>query len=258
MKKITILSLLISVCCMAITPVMAVGHVNNAAFTIGSKSTQSMDIQFVLPEFEIEQETHAGVLYHKIKMQDTGYLTDTGMPELPTISTMVAIPNHGKAFVEVINAHTKMIEHIIPFPAQSDDINSKAINVNQACYQGSQIYPMESILYSDPQILRDFRLITVQVQPFSWDSATHQLIVKDQIDLRIRFTDEPGINELDAPRSISTSFDKIYNSLILNYSDYRTGLVANPQNRDSVWQLFRFSFLSSFECFGIVEKTKGC
>jgi len=198
-------------------------------FTISSKSTQSMEIQFKVPEFEIEKEIESGKIWDRIKIADAGYLDEIGLPELPIISTSIAIPNHGQVEIELINAHSKTIKHIIPYPSQdgNTDDTPKAFMVNQAFYQSNDSYPQEVIRYSDPQILRDFRIITVQIQPFAWNPLTQELEVREQVDFRLNFTDTPGINELEGPQIVSASFANIYESMILNFDDYRGALMAN-------------------------------
>lgn len=228
MNKSTYLTLLTGIAMLLAIPAQAFGNVQDIAFSISSQSAQGMDIQFVLPDYQITPQTVAGTVYDQIMLSDAGSLTEIGMPKLPTLSTMIAIPCRGKAYVEVISASTRAVEHILPYPSQREEATGRNWELNPAVYEGNQVYPLEVLHYSEPQIMRDFRLITVQVQPFAWDAATHRLLVRDRITLRVRFTDEPGSNELAAPpRNISASFDKIYSSLILNYRDFRTGLIAN-------------------------------
>lgn len=202
-------------------------------FKITSKSAQTMEIQFKVPDFEIEKELESGRIWDRIKISDSGYLNEVGLPELPTLSTTIAIPRHGNVEVELVNTHTKMLTHILPYPSQDGSIDGtpKAFNMNQAFYQSNISYPDEVIHYSDPQVLRDFRIITIQVQPFAWNPLTQEMEVREQIDLRLRFTDAPGINELEGPQMVSASFAKIYESMILNFDDYRGALMANTPPR---------------------------
>jgi len=261
MKRIVILIALFCLVRMIVMPNLAAVQVANDAFTIGSKTAQSMEIQFALPDFEIVEENASGTVYQKINMQNSGYLTETGMPELPTLSTMIAIPNQGSVQVELIDTHTKMIKHIIPYPSQGGiyETDSRNLTINSACYEGSQIYPQEIVRYSDPQIMRDFRLVTIQVQPFAWDSSTHDMIVRERISIRVRFTDEPGINELPSSPNISYSFDKIYESLILNYRDFRPDTV--PVTPDRIIMIYGSysdpSFLDKLNQFAMWKRQKG-
>lgn len=186
-----------------------------------------MDIDFVLPAFEIKQEQQMGNNYHKIIMEDTAYLSETGMPELPTLSTMIAIPRQGSAYVEMMDSQTKVLRGITPFPVQNDKSGSDDFTINSDYYAGNRNLDTRVLQFSDPQIMRDFRIINIQIEPFVWDAAAKDLVVHEEVSLRLHFTEEPGINELSAPLRISPAFDKVYQSHILNYDDYRNVLIAN-------------------------------
>ncbi len=261
MKKIAILILLAVFMQMIALSLWAVNQSIAKPFAIGTKTARSMDIQFKVPDFEIEESVVAGVTYKKVKIDNAGYLMETGMPELPILTTTIAIPNHGQVRVELVDTHQKMIQHVIPYPSQDGDIEdtSRNLSLNQAFYQGTDVYPQEVIKCSDPQILRDFRLVTVQIQPFAWNATTHELIVRDQVDFRLNFTDTPGLNELEGPQVISSSFANIYESTILNFEDYRNAMVANtPPRYLMIYGAYtNQAFLTSLNDFVFWKKQKG-
>ncbi len=261
MKKITILILLTLYVQVIAISLWAVNQSIAKPFAIGTKTASSMDIQFKVPDFEIEESVVAGVTYKKVKIDNAGYLMETGMPELPILTTTIAIPNHGQVRVELVDTHQKMIQHVIPYPSQDGDIEdtSRNLSLNQAFYQGTDVYPQEVIKCSEPQILRDFRLVTVQIQPFAWNATTHELIVRDQVDFRLNFTDTPGLNELEGPQVISSSFANIYESTILNFDDYRNAMVANtPPRYLMIYGAYtNQAFLTSLNDFVFWKKQKG-
>ena len=261
MKKIAILILLTSFVQLITGSLWSVNQTAAKPFTIGLKSANSMDVQFDIPDFDIEEESVSGIIYNKINLAESGYLLETGMPELPILSTTIAIPNHGQVRVELVDTHQKMIQHIIPYPSQdgNTDNNTRGFNANQAFYQSSEVYPQEIIKYSDPQILRDFRVITVQIQPFAWDAATHELIVRDRVNFRLTFTDTPGENELEGPQIVSESFKNIYESMILNFDDYRDVMIAHTPPRYLIFygNYTDATFQTKLNEFAFWKKQKG-
>jgi hypothetical protein len=261
MRKTAVLIITVALLQLVCLSLWAAGPAAAKTFTIGTKSAQSMDIRFKLPDYEIEKEIVSGKVWDRVKIEDSGNLTEIGMPELPTLSTMIAIPNHGQVTIELVNARTKMVKHIIPYPSQDGrtEDTPKGLSVNQAFYQGTQSYPQEVIKYSDPQILRDFRLVTVQIQPFAWNPVTQELEVREEIDFRLKFTNSPGINELDGPQVISPSFANIYESMILNFNDYRGALMANtPPRYLMIYGAYTDqTFLNKINEFAFWKKQKG-
>lgn len=231
MRKLTLLNLIIMALLMASSPLLAEALLHQSAFNVVSKSAQYMDIQCVLPTYQIESEQHLGTTFQKITMASTAYRSEEGMPELPTLSTMIAIPLHGSVHVEVLNTRSKTLQNINPYPVQSEKPEASGFSLDTEYYAGRTSRSQEIMRYSEPQIMRDLRVINLHIDPFVWDAASHQMVVNEEISLRLHFSSEAGINELQTASPISSAFDKIYQAQILNYEDYRSAVVANTPPR---------------------------
>jgi len=206
----------------------------NSAFTLGAKNSSSLQVNFTLPEYSVQEETYGGAVYHKIMLPLSGTLMETGMPELPVVCTSIAIPHTGGVNIEVLSTQQTVIPNFLPYPVQQGNSSEspKGFIINNEYYNSGNNYPEMLIEYSEPSILRDFRIITIQINPFSYNAQTGELTVKHNIEFRLNFTQEQGINELpNEPANISASFDKIYDSMILNYGDYRDAVVTNTPPR---------------------------
>lgn len=236
MKNYIISTTMITIMLMIAISVKAVQWQSSGnAFSSGVKTPTSLNVTFTLPEYEINSEAVDGVMYQKITLKDAGYYADEGSPKLPYLSTMIAIPNHGQVSVEVLDTRDTIMHHYLPFPVQKESFThtKRDFKFNTAVYESGQKYPRDEITCSEPQIMRDFRVIQVQIQPFVWDSATHQLLIRDHMEFRLNFSDQPGANEINEPLRISPAFDKIYRSLLLNYDDFRNeaALLAHTPSR---------------------------
>jgi len=224
MKKILLIAMLSVIALLLVAEESLGSTPKEQPFRVVSKSATSMSVKFRLPEFQLETETHNGTQYQRIILPGSSPHAETGMPELPLITTSIAIPARGGVQVSVTNSITNELNNFIPIPAQAGDDTSspKAMVINQGFYSGNGSFPSAAVEYSDPVILRDFRIFHLQVNPFEWNSATGALIVRKELDLVIDFTSEPGINELaEDLTSISNSFVKTYEMMILNFDDYR-------------------------------------
>jgi len=209
----------------ALVPAVAESQATRA-FTIVSKTAEHMDIRFDLPAYELQAQTQSGTQYQKIIMEDAAYPSDPGMPELPVISTLIAIPDHGSAQVELMDSRALVSSGFMPYPIQEEGSGQGGFSLNRDYYEGRLSLPSEVLLCSQPQIMRDLRVVQIQARPFIWDAQSRELKVHEQITMRVSFTKEAGINEFTGPRSISTPWDKIYSSQVLNYGDYRDALIA--------------------------------
>ncbi|MBM4403582.1 MAG: gingipain R, partial [Candidatus Cloacimonetes bacterium] len=207
---------------------------NMNAFRIDSKSVNKMQISFQIPDFTIGEEYAGGNTYHRINIDGAGQLLEPGMPELPILATTIAIPFTGSYQIQVRNTRVKTYAQITPYPVQnySDSYSPKSLTVNDAFYSGTGNYPGQLLEAGQPMIFRDFRIITVQINPFSWDAQSGVLSVYEQLDFDITFNDHPGVNEIYEPLTgISSVWVSMYEALILNFDDYRDIIIANSPPR---------------------------
>ncbi len=193
-----------------------------------------MNIRFALPEFKIENTRDQGHNWQRIVMDHAAYKIESGVPDLPSLSFSIAIPDQRGVQVEMSRSATRVIQDFIPYPAQDDIRNGEIppFNMNEALYQGRNTYPENVISHSQPMIMRDLRIISVQVSPFVWNPVSRQLTIHDEIDLRVRFTSDPGINGLTQSTPVITPlWAKQYEALVLNFDDYRNYVVTNAPPR---------------------------
>ena len=206
----------------------------NSSFNVLSSNQSRMEIDFQLPEFEVEEVITSNQIYHKIALPGAPSTLKSGFPELPYVTTSIAIPHKGRVNVEVLNAEYSTITSYNAYPVQQGDQFEapKAFAINHDFYSSNMNYPEDIVQHTDPMILRDFRIITMQINPFSFNPETQELTVNTNIKLQLNFTEEKGVNELPGPVDhISPSFHKIYQSFILNYDHYDYSMFAGTPPR---------------------------
>jgi hypothetical protein len=195
----------------------------NSCRVISSK-TDHIDLEFTLPNFKIENVIIGGVSYQRLKTDNNDYLVKTGMPELPIFSGTIAIPYHGQASFSILSSEQHQIAFSIAYPSQSKmetHDTPESFTIDRSFYESNSIYPAEDIKFGVPQILRDFRIVSFTVQPFTYSANSKTLTIKDKISLRITFNNIRGENEMETPQFYSRSFEPIYKSMLLNYNDVR-------------------------------------
>ncbi len=206
----------------------------NSAFRVSSKSNNSLTLSFQLPSYEFAIEQLDGKSYSRIKLADSGFTRDIGMPELPVLSTMIAIPATGNVQIEALDIQQSMISGYDAYPFQEDNESGgpKALSVNRDFYLRGSNYPDTVVRYGDPQIIRGMRVVTIQVSPFSYNPVTKELEVRSSIELKVNFTGGRGENELrNEPLQISSVIAPLLESRIVNFEDYRGAVLANTPPR---------------------------
>ncbi|HPT72953.1 MAG TPA: C25 family cysteine peptidase, partial [Candidatus Cloacimonadota bacterium] len=220
MKRVFFLLLLLLVVSLFANDV----HNGKTSIKILNQSSNSIDIEFDLPNYQIVTETVGNQTYQRIDIDGTDYLSKEGMPELPVFSGMLAIPYHGSAHMSILSKEENRISGITPYPVQSkvdDQVQPYNFQIDRDFYSNGQLYPEQLVKVNDPAILRDFRVLEFSIQPFSFDPGNKQLHVNKKIIMRFDFDSVQGINEMEPPISYSKSFDPMYRALLMNYDQVR-------------------------------------
>lgn len=260
MKRI--LLVLWGLCCMHLVAQDIDLSASKANFTILQRSASSMDIRFTLPDYEISEISAAGLNYQKISVPGAQSFQDLGMPELPMLSTSIAIPVQGGFSLEVLSANQRVLSGINAYPLQdaSLPISSRSFIKNQGFYNSTQSYPQQDIIYSDPMILRELRIVNISISPFVYDAASQELRIRESMEIRLTFNSESAANELaTAPQYLSAAFTKTYESMILNFDDYRDLVLANTPPRYLIihGQSSDTTFLNALDSYVLWKRQKG-
>ncbi|HPI43570.1 MAG TPA: C25 family cysteine peptidase, partial [Candidatus Cloacimonas acidaminovorans] len=198
-------------------PISLSGNTNGEInpFKIKEINDSEIRIQFTLPQWEIEQINVKNEIRKKVKVQETPYLFIDEEETLPVFSTMIAIPNRGGVDLLVSNSSKSSINDF------TADFDAALNRENQQGRFTDIHYPAANVVISEPQILRDFRVVNLNIYPFQYDRINRKLLVSENLDIKLTFNSRPSINELNSSSYISCSFDSIYRGLILNYESLR-------------------------------------
>ncbi|MDZ4181721.1 MAG: C25 family cysteine peptidase, partial [Candidatus Cloacimonadaceae bacterium] len=215
---------LVLVILMTLAPLLAfsAGPARPAGFEILSESTNGIDIRFNLPAWNYQSSASRDPELKRVQIDEAQYLFFEEQESLPIFSATIAIPYSGNANLSVVNTRHRMESNIrLEFDAELTQERASGK------YRDS-IYPAQYIQISEPMIMRDFRIVTVNVYPFQYDQDRRELSVNESIDFHLSY-DAPDSSPLtSANLRLSKSLESIYRGLILNYDSLIT--------RDTVYQ----------------------
>ena len=177
------------------------------------------ELRFELPDFEQTSVNEKNVEYTKITIPTEGALVLEGYPDLPVISRLIAIPSQGSVSYEINNIYEEVISNVEIYPYQGENRTVENLLKNEKIYNSNEPYPSEIISISEPQIMRDLRLVRVTIQPFQYFPETKELRIIKNADVRITTSGTGGVNEKSSQRKISRFFEPIYKSMVLNYEE---------------------------------------
>ncbi len=184
-----------------------------SAFSLVRGGDEGIQIRFELPQWELESVNRDGQSLQRVKVADVQYDFIGEEETLPVFAIMVAIPYSGG--VNLSSEPTFSTQR----PSLRPDFISALNAERDAGKLGSRLYPENAVQISEPQVLRDFRVVALNVRPFQYDTQRGELLVTESLDIRLDFNSGPSVNETTPPQSLSPAFEKIYKGFILNYNE---------------------------------------
>ncbi|MCF7920245.1 MAG: T9SS type A sorting domain-containing protein [Candidatus Cloacimonetes bacterium] len=183
-----------------------------------------IELTFHLDGFEMEQLERDGEQYQRISHPESGSLLETGMPDLPVFTILLAIPGRGMVELDYATGSAEKMSGIKLYPQENwqdrGDASSDQFNKNEEYYRSGRIYPETSVTTSGAAIMRDLRILPVSVTPMQYNAAREELEIYNEITIHITVSGNGGVNEKDESSIISRVFEPIYRSSILNYADF--------------------------------------
>lgn len=196
-----------------------------SAFSLVRSGDEGIQIRFELPQWELESVKRDGQSLQRVKVADVQYDFIGEEETLPVFAIMVAIPYSGGVNLSSEPTFSTRRQSLRP------DFISVLNAERDAGKLGFRLYPENAVQISEPQVLRDFRVVALNVHPFQYDIHRGELLVTESLDIRLDFNSGPSVNETAPPQSLSPAFEKIYKGFILNYSEAagRAGNYHHPR-----------------------------
>ena len=204
----------------------------------------SVVFDLVTPEFQIDEITHEGKIYHQIKVPDYGYLTTSGSPELPFVAELIGIPHDVNVELRVLHDIAEPIEgkyRILPSPqpkplVSEDQPGEMMYLEDKTIYEKNEIFPSSVARITSDGWLRDIRTIRVELYPFQYNPIDGSLLWHKEVRVEIRFNSYDESNSFSTTSSTTqfsqdrNAFDAVLKSSLLNY-DQAQGW-RNPSKPD--------------------------
>ncbi len=173
-------------------------------------------LETVTPEYSLGRVSFSDNEYDFLSTDMDGQIRLIGAPDLPSTSTLLAVPPTGDLQTE-LNYHSIRVESnvdLAPFqPVQLEaEQQSSAFALDAEIYNQDAWFPESPVIVHERFQMRDLTLVTVEVTPFQYNPVRKELRVYEGLEVNLNHT-EPLI----APdRPISKFFEPIYQRMVPN------------------------------------------
>ncbi len=177
---------------------------------------EDKSLKFVNPGYELKEIGNNGVNYIKPEMVGAGSMAQPGEPDLPSTSTFYEV-NPGKSYsVNITIQEYDIIENVEILPFNTWDSESVGIGQKGNTYDQNTFFPERLADISDPMVFRDVVMVQVSLTPFQYNPVEKTLKVIHSVDIEL--VESGDIDMPFIPELPSKEFEKLYKSLIVNYS----------------------------------------
>ena len=185
-------------------------------------NAQKVRLNFNFQGFEIVSFKERGG--SELEIPGEGHTSVEGVPSLPKVSRLVAIPAQAKVKLSFTDSEVVEIEDIDLLPTTRLAINDIPLNdnliYNNDIYSRDEYFPYDIVEMGEPAIIRDLRVIRVTVNPVVYNPVSQKLIFRKSVAVTLSFEAGGTKNILDAdPVKVSRSFSEMYASKIVNFAD---------------------------------------
>ncbi|MFB3844138.1 MAG: C25 family cysteine peptidase [Candidatus Cloacimonadaceae bacterium] len=193
--------------------------VDNNNFKIIKQTNNSIELKFDLGKWALEDIVENGKSEQSI-ICDAKHNLFIGEDEtLPVFSALVAIPDG-------------MDAHLVTNITQNETVKVTNLTNQDKIYMAkgsNDLYPLQSIVMSEPAQFRDFRVVNLNIYPFQYNAKNSDLQVMKTAEISLRFVPSEQGSTNPYAGYYSTAFDNLYRALILNYDTLRDEMIPINQ-----------------------------
>ena len=183
-----------------------------------SENNYVMDLEISINDYKKETLLINGDDYLSLTLGESiTSTTEEGKPMLPTINKLIAIPYNSSYSLEMLDSQYKNIKldyKVQPFQAELygyTSYNENEFVIDRSIYENNDFYPKNTASVITHGIFRDFQIILLQINPFSYNPVRDEIKFYNKLNVRLEFDKKPmRIRE-------SEMRNDIYEGIILNY-----------------------------------------
>ena len=205
-------------------------HTKLPDFRITSSAPDLITVEIDFPEISFSDTLVDGETFQVLRMSEMGYLTEVGFPQLPQTTRLIGIGPREEYRLRI--SGVKYVDHdnMKIYPAQpklTRQDQKPDLVIERSFYQTNSWYPQEMFTAEEPAILRDLRVLPLNICPFQYNPARQTLRAVRSVTVTIEKSGNQGVNPIDYGLSVKDrSFLPLYRSFVLNF-DTMSGYFEN-------------------------------
>lgn len=205
-----------------------------AGFSLVSSDSQSVILDYVSPEYRLEEITLNGSPYQRFSFPDSEFSSEPGNPQVPQVSTLIGIPPGASLELRILQDDVKSLPgryNLPPAPRPAPltgDLQpgQEIYQADPGAYASQNLYPSSPARLGDAAWARDQRVVPIVINPLQVIPALGTLTWHSHLRLEVRFINTPAgslssVPEGSTSQNESGPFDSAFQQSLLNYDSAR-------------------------------------
>ena len=206
-----------------------------------------------IPGLQTSEKNEGTVTYQSVSLPGSGLQRQPGEPQLPVIRRFIAVPKEAVCKITSIEpVNPKIISSVTVWPAQPDFYRGATrppFQLNPTAYAQPGPLPSRLAIIANDGVMRDLRLIQIDISPVQYSPEKKQLTVFDSVEVTIEVQ-----GGLPFPETVSSSFFDLYQQVVLNFASLGIERDTNPE---SMLIIADDDFLPDLESFTQWKQQRG-
>lgn len=209
-----------------------------SAWTVQIVSSNSSGTKLVLecPGFYAQPVQQNGTIATQVVLPQAGMTAAIGLPELPAICKLLAIPNDRQPEVIIHQVEYQAYPCDNPVIVQSANGQSSLSRTSQSL--AGNIYPQEWADVQDPAIFKDYRVAPLNLYPLRYDPAKRELLLATRMEVELKTQAPSTVNVKTFHTVKSHAFDELYDALIDNRGSFNSAVPLVSEGPRGAYAIF--------------------
>jgi hypothetical protein len=235
----------------------------NIQCDISGNNYENTRLEFAIPGFYLDTVIIDNKGYSRINMPGAVDYMTKGFPQLPRITKSIIIPDDRDVKLRIISEEVERI-NVLPVVPSKGNI-SREVSPSSVAYKFNDFYSSEDIFpsavvtISEPFIIRDFRGISVYINPVRYDAGNQQLIVLKRLVVEVysEGISLSDIKEKAKKRFVSPAVENLYKEFFVNYRREKLRYEMLEEDAGRMIVICADQYVSEMDSFLVWKRRKG-
>lgn len=232
----------------------------NTSISINESSSNSIIITLETSNINEKILTENGTNYHFLGIDNYGYLTEIGSPQLPFRSITLMTSCDPKIKIDVLESDIEIQKNVNIYPVQepcwavTGKIQKINFTKNEKIYQKNSFYPIDPIFVQGIQTYRGIPITQLGICPLQFNPVLNELKIYKKLKVKITYSTD-DLNRGNISKIVDNT---LLNNVISNSKKINKIIRSDiNDNNDDILIITIPEFKTAAETLAIWHKMKG-